>query len=165
MTRKVLVVGGSGIFGARLADGILATSDLDVVVAGRDRGRCEAFVAAHDDAGRARLSVRVLDIGTVSVGDLVGAGPTSGGRISRSGLLHSASSWRSWNLALPAPRHLVHGRKRFCSCALLLSTGRFDPFLNRGPPRWLRPIACCCSTPSMKRSSRFRSVAATSVSA
>ncbi len=43
MTRKVLAVGSSGVFAARLTDGILATSDLDVVVAGRDRGRCEVF--------------------------------------------------------------------------------------------------------------------------
>ena len=74
MTRKILVVGGSGIFGARLADGILATSDLDMVVAGRDRDRCEAFVAAHDDAGRAHLSVQIVDTGTVTVGDLIATG-------------------------------------------------------------------------------------------
>ena len=93
MTRKVLVVGGSGVFGARLADGILATSDLDVIVAGRDRGRCEAFVAAHDDAGRARLSVRVLDTCTVTVGDLV----TTGAFV----LVDAAGPYQGQDLRLP----------------------------------------------------------------
>ena len=74
MTRKVLVVGGSGVFGTRLVHGLLATSDLDVVVAGRDRGRCEAFVAAHDPAQRARLSIAALDASAATAAELRATG-------------------------------------------------------------------------------------------
>jgi hypothetical protein len=43
--RIVLVVGGSGAFGGRLVDGLIATSDFTVVIAGRDLARAEAKAA------------------------------------------------------------------------------------------------------------------------
>jgi NAD(P)-dependent dehydrogenase (short-subunit alcohol dehydrogenase family) len=52
VTRRVLVIGGSGGFGHRLVRGLVATSDFHVVVAGRDRGRAER-VAARCPPGRA----------------------------------------------------------------------------------------------------------------
>lgn len=74
MTRKILIVGGAGVFGSRLTTGILATTGFDVIVAGRDQARCEALIAWQDDATRARLSVAVIDTGTVTARDLVMTG-------------------------------------------------------------------------------------------
>jgi len=42
---RILVVGGAGVFGRRLVEGLLATTDLEVVVAGRDVGRATAAAA------------------------------------------------------------------------------------------------------------------------
>lgn len=42
MSAKVLVVGGAGAFGRRLVDGLLATTDASVVIAGRSLQRAEA---------------------------------------------------------------------------------------------------------------------------
>lgn len=47
----VLVVGGSGAFGARLVEGLVATTDFAVIVAGRDHARAEAVASKHP-AGR-----------------------------------------------------------------------------------------------------------------
>ncbi|MEL6422459.1 MAG: hypothetical protein AAFQ42_08455, partial [Pseudomonadota bacterium] len=41
---RVLVIGGYGVFGGRLVDALLETSDVDVVVAGRARSKAERFV-------------------------------------------------------------------------------------------------------------------------
>jgi uncharacterized protein YbjT (DUF2867 family) len=41
----VLVIGGYGVFGSRLARRLLQEADLDVVVAGRDLARATAFTA------------------------------------------------------------------------------------------------------------------------
>jgi uncharacterized protein YbjT (DUF2867 family) len=43
---KVVVVGGYGVFGGRLAR-LLVRDDLDVVVAGRDAERAAAFTREH----------------------------------------------------------------------------------------------------------------------
>jgi saccharopine dehydrogenase-like NADP-dependent oxidoreductase len=50
--RRVLVVGGTGVFGSRLVAGVLRTTGLDVVVAARDAGRLAGFVARCNVAGR-----------------------------------------------------------------------------------------------------------------
>ncbi|HLY91236.1 MAG TPA: saccharopine dehydrogenase NADP-binding domain-containing protein [Acetobacteraceae bacterium] len=44
MAPKVLVIGGAGAFGRRLVRGLLATTDLEVVVAGRDLARAQSVV-------------------------------------------------------------------------------------------------------------------------
>ncbi|WP_233382582.1 DUF4166 domain-containing protein [Methylobacterium sp. C25] len=49
----VLVVGGSGAFGSRLVAGLVATTTVSVVVAGRDLDRAEATARLHP-AGRVR---------------------------------------------------------------------------------------------------------------
>jgi hypothetical protein len=39
--RRVLVVGGAGVFGSRLVEGLVATTDAEVLVAGRDLNRAQ----------------------------------------------------------------------------------------------------------------------------
>lgn len=46
-TSTVLLVGGTGVFGSRLALGLLKEPGLEVVVAGRDLGAAEAFCRRH----------------------------------------------------------------------------------------------------------------------
>jgi len=46
MTRRVLVGGGTGSFGARLVEGLVATTDLDVIIAARNVDRAKALKAA-----------------------------------------------------------------------------------------------------------------------
>ncbi len=58
----VLVIGGTGAFGSRLVDGLIASRDFAVVIAGRDLARTRAKATAS--GGRAR-AVR-LDTATVS---------------------------------------------------------------------------------------------------
>ncbi len=59
---RVLVVGGAGVFGSRLVDAVLAGTAWEVVVAGRDAGRTEAFLASRRTAVTApRLHALVLD--------------------------------------------------------------------------------------------------------
>ena len=74
MTLKILVIGGSGVFGGRLVNGILATSTLEIVIAGRHSGRCRDFIATHDAADQARLSVAIIDTGRVTAADLLATG-------------------------------------------------------------------------------------------
>ncbi|HVG47745.1 MAG TPA: DUF4166 domain-containing protein [Rubellimicrobium sp.] len=45
--RTVLIVGGTGVFGSRLALGLLKEPGLDVLVAGRDLGAAAAFCRQH----------------------------------------------------------------------------------------------------------------------
>jgi hypothetical protein len=61
MVKTVLVVGGTGAFGGRLADGLIATSDFGVIIAGRDFARARTKAAAL--GGRA--TALQLDITTV----------------------------------------------------------------------------------------------------
>ena len=51
----MLVVGGAGVFGSRLVGGILRTSDLHVVVAGRGRGPSAAPGVGEGEGFRPRL--------------------------------------------------------------------------------------------------------------
>jgi hypothetical protein len=79
------VVGGAGAFGARLVAGLAATTDLAVIVAGRDLARAEAVArcvpdgrgrAARLDATRANaVALRALGAGVV----VDAAGPFQGG--------------------------------------------------------------------------------------
>jgi hypothetical protein len=66
----VLVIGGAGAFGSRLVDGLIASRDFAVVIAGRDLARTRAKAAAS--GGRAR-AVR-LDTATVTAEALRAAG-------------------------------------------------------------------------------------------
>jgi hypothetical protein len=57
--RAVIVVGGAGFFGGKLVQGLLATTEFPVVVAGRDMGRARRF-ASSLGAGE-RVTVARLD--------------------------------------------------------------------------------------------------------
>lgn len=57
-TETVLIIGGYGVFGGKLAQALARDASLDVVVAGRDFQRAQAFCAQH--GGRAL----VLDTGS-----------------------------------------------------------------------------------------------------
>jgi hypothetical protein len=70
MPPSVLVVGGSGSFGGRLVDGLIAHSGLDVVIAGRDRAR--AIAKAEQCGNRARALQ--LDTATVTPEQLAVSG-------------------------------------------------------------------------------------------
>jgi hypothetical protein len=67
---RVLVVGGAGVFGARLVDAALVSTDWTIVVAGRDAARTQAFAAARG----ARVAAVVLDGRHCSAGDLIATG-------------------------------------------------------------------------------------------
>jgi hypothetical protein len=46
MTR-VMVVGGAGVFGSRLVDGLAAATDACIIIAGHNRARCEAGIVVE----------------------------------------------------------------------------------------------------------------------
>ena len=56
---KILILGGYGVFGGRLAELLLDIPELELVLSGRDPARAEAFCAAHP--GRAKLTPLQLD--------------------------------------------------------------------------------------------------------
>ena len=67
--RRVLVIGGTGVFGSRLVEGLLASTAFDLVLGGRNQARLQAFAA-----GRDRVSTLVLDARTVTADALHQAG-------------------------------------------------------------------------------------------
>lgn len=74
MTR-VLVVGGAGVFGARLVEGLAATTDYAIIIAGRDNLRSETAAAAlrgrHTNAA---IKTARIDRHTVMPADLTQTG-------------------------------------------------------------------------------------------
>lgn len=56
---RILILGGYGVFGGRLAELLSDGSDLDLLIAGRDLRRAEAFCAGY--RGRARVHAIALD--------------------------------------------------------------------------------------------------------
>ncbi len=73
--RKVLLIGGAGAFGFRLAEGLCATSDLAVLIAGRDLTRAQSAAARLNalHPGCAVEAVR-LDATTLSAKTIRGLG-------------------------------------------------------------------------------------------
>jgi NAD(P)-dependent dehydrogenase (short-subunit alcohol dehydrogenase family) len=71
MSRRVLVVGGTGSFGARLVEGLVATTDLDVIIAARNVERAEALKAVlrarHPDR---QIEAHGFDATTATADDL-----------------------------------------------------------------------------------------------
>ena len=62
MTGPILVVGGTGVFGLRLVRGLVATTDLDVIVAARNLRRTRVLVEKINVAqSRARAGHRRWD--------------------------------------------------------------------------------------------------------
>ncbi len=75
-TPRVLIVGGTGVFGERLVTGLLRRTALNVVIAGRHEARLAAMVqrcdAIPDAAGR--TSALVMDARTVTPDRLIATG-------------------------------------------------------------------------------------------
>lgn len=69
MPPRVLVIGGSGSFGGRLVDGLIAHSDFDVAIAGRDLARA---TAKAEPCG-ARASALSVDTTSVTAEQLAAA--------------------------------------------------------------------------------------------
>src|SRR5439155_11726655 len=69
--RRVLLIGGAGEFGYRLADGLCATTGLTVIVAGRDLARAQRAAAALQAQHRGRNVDAVrLDRGSITEADV-----------------------------------------------------------------------------------------------
>jgi hypothetical protein len=74
---RVLVVGGSGAFGARLVAALVAASSFDIIVAGRDLRRAEAAIAsvtASRPDDRTRLTALTMDCRQTTAGALAATG-------------------------------------------------------------------------------------------
>jgi hypothetical protein len=71
VARTILVVGGTGAFGSRLGDGLVATTDFGVIIAGRDLPRAAARAAI---AGTGRAQALRLDTATVTANALRATG-------------------------------------------------------------------------------------------
>jgi saccharopine dehydrogenase-like NADP-dependent oxidoreductase len=70
MSRRVVVIGGTGAFGGRLVEGLLATTDLDVVIAARRVHPAEDLAAALRARYPGRVEACALDASVVSADDL-----------------------------------------------------------------------------------------------
>jgi saccharopine dehydrogenase-like NADP-dependent oxidoreductase len=71
VAHTILVVGGTGAFGSRLVDGLIATTDLGVIIAGRDLPRAEARAVV---AGTSRAKALRLDAATITADALRATG-------------------------------------------------------------------------------------------
>ena len=56
---RILVLGGYGHFGGRIARSLAVDSDLEILVAGRDAARARDFIAQASEAGRRMRAVRI----------------------------------------------------------------------------------------------------------
>jgi hypothetical protein len=74
--RRILIVGGAGVFGWRLATGLLAQTEWQIIIAGRDRTRLSAALRRCDalPGAAGRTEVLVLDTSTVTAADLAATG-------------------------------------------------------------------------------------------
>lgn len=71
MAQKVLVIGGTGAFGSRLVRGLVAHTDLDVVIGCRDMARADALARElADSQAMARIGTICIDIATVTTEQL-----------------------------------------------------------------------------------------------
>ena len=71
MIRRVLVIGGTGTFGARLVEGLVATTDLDVIIAARGLQRASDLAATLQKKYPGRsIEARQCDAATVMPDEL-----------------------------------------------------------------------------------------------
>jgi hypothetical protein len=68
--RRVLVLGGYGAFGARVAERLARLSGIELVIAGRSRGKAEAFALRLTQRTGAQAIPAVLDGARMTAGDL-----------------------------------------------------------------------------------------------
>lgn len=67
--RRVLIVGGAGVFGARLAEGLLKTTNAEILIAGRSLPRAEAArtkLSAHAAVALNRDTATAQAISTIA---------------------------------------------------------------------------------------------------
>ncbi|HEV7692650.1 MAG TPA: DUF4166 domain-containing protein [Hyphomonadaceae bacterium] len=81
---RVIVVGGAGVFGSRLVRGLLAATDAEVLVAGRDRAKAKATAKETGSAGAIVLDRLRATPADISGANLVidAAGPFQGADLS-----------------------------------------------------------------------------------
>ncbi|MGX9967058.1 DUF4166 domain-containing protein [Roseomonas sp. F4] len=92
--QRVLVVGGTGTFGARLVRGLAETTTLGIVVAGRDLGRAETLASALQARHPGRdISALALDAAQVTAEALGATGAFA--------LVDAAGPWQGAGYHLP----------------------------------------------------------------
>lgn len=69
--QRVLVLGGYGAFGARVAERLARVPGIDLTIAGRSRDKAEAFAATLAREARAQVIPAALDGGKIGVDDLL----------------------------------------------------------------------------------------------
>ncbi len=83
---RILLVGGAGVFGSRLALGLAATVDADVLIAGRDLAKAQKAARDTGSAGALsldRASAKVANIAALNVRLVIdAAGPFQGADLS-----------------------------------------------------------------------------------
>src|SRR5262249_53212755 len=71
VSRRVVVIGGTGAFGARLVEGLVATTDLAVVIAARRSGPADALaMRLRARYPSATIETCALDAGRIAASDL-----------------------------------------------------------------------------------------------
>lgn len=105
MTR-ILVVGGYGAFGARIAERLARERDLDLVIAGRDENRAREGANALRRFAKARIGHRVLDARKVTAAALAADGPAGSVVIDASGPFQS-SDYSLARAAIGARHHYI----------------------------------------------------------
>jgi hypothetical protein len=71
MKQRILLFGGSGVFGFRLADRLLKTTDCDLIIAGRSAARCEQTISKLKERHPAsHVQTFIADRETVSIAAL-----------------------------------------------------------------------------------------------
>jgi saccharopine dehydrogenase-like NADP-dependent oxidoreductase len=73
--RSVLLLGGYGVFGGRIAERLAREPDVEVIVAGRSLERASEFVARVQKGARARITPARLDGMQVTAGELAALRP------------------------------------------------------------------------------------------
>jgi hypothetical protein len=74
--RRVLVLGGYGTFGARVAERLTREDGIEVVIAGRSLPAAQAHAALLAKTARAKVSAARFDAAQLSARDLAALGPT-----------------------------------------------------------------------------------------
>lgn len=72
---RVLIVGGYGVFGSRVAERLARVAGIEVVIAGRDASRAGAFAASLRDGAQAAVQHAVLDATACNAASLTGLAP------------------------------------------------------------------------------------------
>jgi hypothetical protein len=73
---RILVVGGAGVFGSRLVEGLAATTDCFIIIAGRDLSRCEsAAEAVRARHPAARIETAAIDTRSITSADIRAISP------------------------------------------------------------------------------------------